>query len=122
MINEHQLRITGGVSIPSELILDTQYALKLKADCIKVEEKSNHDGTTDRIYKLELTGEVDIENETTKIIGKDTKAFSKRWRDACWNYSQSHQITMSPEAFYNQVMGKALWNADEVIEYILKQE
>lgn len=60
-INEHLVKISAGyIVIPNELKMDEEVALIVKGQVTKIEDKSNQDGTIDRIYtvKGEIAGEL----------------------------------------------------------------
>lgn len=54
-VNSHQLRISGKVEIPPQEgtpTLGEDLTITIEANCVKIEEHDNQDGTKDIIYVL----------------------------------------------------------------------
>lgn len=55
-VNEHLVQIMGGIKnvihIEHELEVDQDYSLLINGSVEEVNDKTNHDGTVNRIYKI----------------------------------------------------------------------
>jgi hypothetical protein len=49
-VNEHLIRISGVVAIEHPLEMDQDVEVVIKGAVVKVEDKSNQNGTIDRVY------------------------------------------------------------------------
>ena len=69
--NENIIKVVGLANIAEELANGKDYNILAEASCVEVAEKSNHDGSVNKIYKLKMFGEIKI-NETghTPLLGK----------------------------------------------------
>jgi len=119
-INEKIVKITGSVNIPSELTIDTEYVIQAKTDCDKVSTKSNQDGTVNLIYKLRLSGDMQILDSKLKQLmkSKESKSMSQRLRGRIYAYQNEQGIVMGEEEFYEMIMKKIIIYFDSVAELL----
>lgn len=62
-INERFIKLTGSFPTNKELVMDQILEIKAVVDVVKVEDKSNQDGTQDRVYTCKVSEIFFVENE-----------------------------------------------------------
>lgn len=82
-ISQLYLAVRGKVGLANELTLDSDYTVTVT--CVEISDKSNSDGSIDRIFKCQLfaPAEFDGEEVTTTNGGK---SLSERQRSALFVY------------------------------------
>ena len=122
-INENILRITGSSNIPEPLKTGHEYSIVLKADCIGVNKRDNHDGTFNYTFLLRQTGEAIITTDRGKIIqSKGRKSKSKALRGALWHFYEQNEEQGEFEPFYEKMMDLIIKYLPEILEYIRVEE
>lgn len=54
-VNEHIVRFSGTSNLADGLEMDSDVMFVIKGAVVKTEDKSNQDGTVDRIYTVKMT-------------------------------------------------------------------
>jgi hypothetical protein len=119
-INENIVKITGSVNLPSELTIDTEYVIQAKTDCDKIDTKSNQDGTVNLIYKLRLSGDMQILDSKLKQLmkSKESKTMSQKLRGRIYAFQDEKGIVMPDDEFYEMMMKKIIIYFDIVAEFL----
>lgn len=110
-INEHIIKITKSASLDRELEMGKGYDLIIHTRCNNISVDDNEDGTVNKIYKLQLFGDVAIQNELGNLVVAKAKG------------SKSQAFRFSVEGLgenYDEIMNKALSNIEEVVSFIKK--
>ena len=108
-INEHVIKIGKSANIDQPLTLGNDYEIKARVHCQKEGVDDNHDGTFNKVYNLQLLGEVDISNEEKHIIKARVKgSSSQKWR---WSVKSMGED-------YDEIMNIQLSHPEEVIKFL----
>src|SRR3990167_5451520 len=118
-VSEHILKITGSACIEKELQHGQDYKLAIECSCYSVEEKDNHDGTLNRVYKLRMLGEVYVNDAGKSLIKGKSKAeqspSQRLWKTLWVLWSQKY--TGSSEDYEKWYKEKI----EEIINQVKKQ-
>ena len=107
--NEQVIKIVGSANIGQEMSLSHDYTIGLIANCYRIENINNDDGTFDKVYKLKLLGQVVVENDKgQKLVAKVKGSPSQKWR---WAVQQLGED-------YETIMAMANSHVEEVVNFI----
>ena len=80
-INERIIKITKSANIDRDLKIGHEYDLGVKVHCQDERLSDNHDGKYNKIYSLQLMGEIEIKNDLgEKTIAKVKGSSSQKLR------------------------------------------
>jgi hypothetical protein len=80
-LNERVIKISGSANINQDLQLSHDYTIGLTANCFRVEDFNNEDGTFDKVYKLKMLGQVVVSNDRgQKLVAKVKVSKSQKLR------------------------------------------
>lgn len=113
-VNENILKLTGRVSIPEALELDINYSLALQGSITGKDERINHNGTLDSIWRFEPV-KCEILTPMGKTLrAKDPRKMSQKLRSVMYVVNQ----TEDPEAYYERNMTLLIKNWEEIEHYL----
>ena len=117
-INEHILKIAGGISLSDELKPSERGNITYgEFDIYSVEKRDNQDGTFNLIYKAKFVSDIKIDQQGRPIRGIDKTKKSRKLRGAIWWLSEEEKVA-DREEFYETVMDKIIANLSEVWEFV----
>lgn len=109
-INEHLIQIQGKASIEKELKIDRGYQVVIReAVCTDILEKTNNDGTHNKLYKLKIFSDVELIGEKEVLIGLIKKGSQAQvLRQILTDRYYTEQPDMELEDFYKQEMSRII--------------
>lgn len=117
-IDEHILRITGSVNLPSELELGKRYNSQIEIDVYDVSEIDNQDGTINRKYKVKMTGVCLIDDGNNIIKAKSKSSISQKLHAAIWYYHNQEGIVEDFDEYYEKIGKKIVAYVPEIIQFL----
>lgn len=119
-INDHVLKFSGKVSLPSGLEHGKLYAAGIEFECKDDGLKNNQDGTHDKIFRAKVI-RAEIKSETGTVKSKDTTSQSQKLQKAIlFGLKPMVSPDSNDEVFYQQVMGGIRHFLPEIYSYIQK--
>ena len=82
-MDNHFLRITGSVNIPSPLDVDSDYSFAGNISVYGADSRSNQDGTQSVTFKAQFTDEVTVTKNGQTVLAKNKLSQSQMLRKAC---------------------------------------
>lgn len=122
IINSYFIQLTGKANIPEPLELGSGYHVSIEGEITKVSDTNNHDGSADRVFKLEPI-KCEILDERGKVItAKDTRSMSKKFRAVHYKLWEANDRDVpDQEQAYDRTMRYILNNAAEIYEKALEK-
>lgn len=115
-MDTHYLKLSGKAELPKAITAGVNIHVSIEGSVISETKTDNFDGTYTYSYKFSPI-KMDVLNELGEMLKlKDTRRNSVLFRATVWKIWNKTASTMDPDDFYDKVMARIIYNADDLLE------
>lgn len=117
-LKDNLIQIKGEAYLFEPLKLDRDYTLSVQVSPDSSSDKSNQDGTYNRIFHAKLITATLMSDDGSSVALKTKGKWHVKWRNRVRIWRQENAPTKSEEEVYDWVMSRLVTFADEIIDQL----